>query len=46
MKGILAFESSAKIDEPDLVIARFTLEKYSIRLLLKLKISKSIFEFL
>ena len=45
IKGIFALVSSANIDEPDLVTARSTLEKYSIRLLLKLKISNSIFSF-
>ena len=40
--GILAFVNSAKIDEPDLVIANSTFEKYSSSLLLKLNISNSI----
>ena len=38
IKGILALVSSANIDDPDLVIAKFTFEKYSATLLLKLKI--------
>ena len=42
MNGILAFVNSAKIDEPDLVIANSTFEKYSSSLLLKLNISNSI----
>ena len=29
IKGIFALVSSANIDEPDLVIAKFTFEKYS-----------------
>ena len=42
IKGTLVFVSSAKIDDPDRVIAKSTFEKYSKRLLLKLKISKFI----
>ena len=41
----MALVSSANIDEPDLVIAKFTFEKYLLRLLLKLKVSKSILFF-
>ena len=39
IKGTLVFISSAETEDPDLVIAKFDLEKYSIRLLLKLKSS-------
>ena len=46
IKGIFEFVSSAKTDEPDLVIAKLTFEKYSSKLWLKLKISNSILEFL
>jgi hypothetical protein len=42
INGIFAFVSSANTDEPDLVIAKFVFEKYSFKLLLKLKSSLSI----
>ena len=45
INGIFALVSSANIDEPDLVIAKFTFKKYFSRLLLKLNISKSILFF-
>ena len=38
---MFALVNSAKIDEPDLVIAKLTFEKYSIRLFVKLKVSNS-----
>ena len=46
IKGILALVNSAKIEELDLVIAKLIFEKNLSRLSLKLKISKSIFDFL
>ena len=45
IKGIQAFVSSAKIEEPDLVIAKFIFGNSSSRLSIKLKVSKSICAF-
>ena len=39
MKGTFEFVNSAKIDDPDLVIAKLAFSKYFDRLLLKLKVS-------
>ena len=45
IKGTFTFVSSAKTDDPDLVIAKLAFEKKSRRLFLKLNISKSILFF-
>ena len=37
IKGILALVNSAKIEDPDLVIAKLILEKYLIKIIAKIK---------